>query len=193
VDSAERAASRTGEAGDRDEQLALGAVLAVLALGLVNLAYCLGVGTKRDAKPPPPAAPQPCDHHALNAALRGFVSTFVVDDKRAQIHKRLLASERRLETLASLPRWIAVGTAPLEGADRSPAGLRTRLGDITGIRLTDDGASRTTIAHALELDRGTSSLFIADNGHVAMITAVDGPPILCSRLGTSASPARGKR
>ena len=161
--------------------------------GLVNLAYCLGVGTKRDAKPPPPPAQQSFDHHALNAALRRFVSTFVVDDKRSQIHKRLLASERRLETLASLPRWIAVGTAPLEGADRSPAGLRARLGEITGIRLTEDGASRTTIARALELDRGTSSLFIADNGHVAMITVVDGPPILCSRLAPSASPARGKR
>src|SRR5213078_2881696 len=61
--------------------------------GLVNLAYCLGVGTKRDAKPPPPAAQQPLDYHALNAALRLFVSTFVVDDKRSQIHKRLLASE----------------------------------------------------------------------------------------------------
>jgi hypothetical protein len=155
--------------------------------------YCLGVGTKRDAKPPPPAAQQPVDQHALNAALRLFVSTFVVDDKRSQIHKRLLTSERRLETLASLPRWIAVGTAPLEGADRSPAGLRARLGDMTGIRLTEDGASRTTIARALELDRGTSTVFIADSGHVAMITVVDGPPILCSRLSTSASAARGKR
>jgi hypothetical protein len=153
----------------------------------------VGVGTKREVRPPPPAAPQPLDHHALNAALRLFVSSFVVDDKRSQIHKRLLASERRLETLASLPRWISGGTAPLEGADRSPAGLRARLGDITGIRVTEDGASRTTIARALELDRGTASLFIADSGHVAMITVVDGPPLLCSRLGSSASAARGKR
>lgn len=151
------------------------------------------MGTKRDAKPPPPAAPQPVDHHALNAALQQFVATFVVDDKRSQIHKRLLTSERRRETLVSLPRWIAVGTAPLEGADRSPAGLRARLGEMTGIRLTEDGASRTTIVRALELDRGTSTLFIADTGHVAMITVVDGPPILCSRLSTSAPAARGKR
>jgi hypothetical protein len=158
----------------------------------LNLAYCPGVGTKRDAKLPAPAAPQPVDNHALNAALRLFVSTFVVGDKRSQIHKRLLASDRRLETLASLPRWIAGGAAPLEGADRSPAGLRARLGDITGIRLTEAGASRTTIARALELDRGTSSVFIADSGHVAMITVVDGPPILCSRLG-AASAARGER
>lgn len=121
------------------------------------------------------------------------MSSFVVDDKRAQIHRRLLASERRLETLASLPRWIAGGTAALEGADRSPAGLRARLGDIPGIRVTEDGASRTTIARALELDRGTSSLFIADSGHVAMITVVDGPPVLCSRLGTSGSATRGNR
>ena len=121
------------------------------------------------------------------------MSTFVVDDKRSQIHKRLLTSERRLETLASLPRWIAVGTAPLEGADRSPAGLRARFGDITGIRLTEDGGSRTTIARALELGRGTSTVFIADSGHVAMITVADGPPILCSRLSASTSAARGKR
>jgi hypothetical protein len=157
------------------------------------LTYHLGVGTKRDAKPSRPSAPQLLDHHALNAALRLFVSIFVVDDKRSQIHKRLLASERRLETLASLPRWLASGTAPLEGADRSPAGLRARFGDIMGVRLTEDGASRTTIARALELDRGTSSVFIADSGHVAMITVVDGPPILCSRLGASAPLARAKR
>jgi hypothetical protein len=143
------------------------------------------MGTKRDAKPPPPAALQPVDQRALDAALRLFVSTFIVDDKRAQIHKRLLASERRLETLASLPRWIATGTSPLEGADRSPAGLRARLGDLTGIRLAETGAGRTTIAHALELGRGTSSVFIADSGKVALITATDGPPILCSQLGTS--------
>jgi hypothetical protein len=145
--------------------------------------YGSGMGTKRDAKLPPPAR-QPVDRHALDAALRLFVSTFVVGDKRSQIHKRLLASERRLETLASLPRWIAVGTAPLEGADRSPAGLRARLGDLTGIRLAEDGASRTTIAHALELGRGASSVFIADSGNLAMITVAGEPPILCSRLGT---------
>src|SRR5215212_500608 len=102
------------------------------------------VGTKRDAKPPTPATLQPVDGRVLDAALRLFVSTFVVEDKRSQVHKRLLASERRLETLGSLPRWIARPAAPLEGADRSPAGLRARLGDLAGIRLAEDGASRTT-------------------------------------------------
>ena len=141
------------------------------------------MGTKRDAKPPPPAEAQPIDHRALDAALRLFVSTFVVDDKRSQIHKRLLASERRLETLVSLPRWLAVGAAPLEGADLSPVGLRARLGDLSGVRLSEEGASRTMIAHALELGRRTPSLFIADLGSVAMITAAGGPPLLCSRFG----------
>jgi hypothetical protein len=141
-----------------------------------------GVGTKRDAQPSAPA-PQPVDPHALDAALRLFVSTFIVDDKRSQIHKRLLASERRAETLASLPRWIAGGTLPLEGADRSPSGLRARFGDLTGIRLTEEGSSRTTIAHALELGRKTSAVFIADNGNLAMITMMGEPPVLCSRLG----------
>lgn len=141
------------------------------------------MGTRRDAKPPPSPAPQPVEPRALDAALRLFVAAFVVDDKRAQIHKRLLASERREETLSTLPRWIAVAASPLEGADRSPAGLRARLGDLTGIRLAEGGASRTTIAHALELGRGAPSLFIADNGHVALITAAGQPPLLCSRLG----------
>jgi hypothetical protein len=141
------------------------------------------VGTRRGAKPPPAAAPAPVDPRALDAALRLFVSTFVVDDKRAQLHKRLLASERRRETLAALPRWLAMAPAPLEGADRSPAGLRARLGDLAGIRLAEAGAGRTTIAHALELGRGAASLFVADNGNLALITAVEGPPLLCSRLG----------
>jgi hypothetical protein len=141
------------------------------------------MGTRRDAKPPPPPAPHPVEPPARDPAQRQFVAAFVVDDKRSQIHKRLLASERREETLASLPRWLAVAAAPLEGADRSPAGLRARLGDLTGIRLAEGGASRTTIAHALELGRGTPSLFIADNGHVALITAAGQPPLLCSRLG----------
>ncbi len=141
------------------------------------------MGTRRDAKPPPPATPQAVDPRALEAALRLFVSTFVVDDKRSQIHKRLLGSERRGETLASLPRWLTHQAVPLDGADRSPSGLRARLGDLAGIRLSEDGASRTTIAHALELGRRAASLFIADSGSVAMITAPDAPPLLCSRFG----------
>src|SRR6185436_13019739 len=139
------------------------------------------MGTKRDAKPPPPAVPQAVDPRALDAALRLFVSTFVVDDKRSQIHRRLLASERRGETLSSLPRWLTTLALPLEGADRSPSGLRARLGDLPGIRLSEDSASRTTNAHAL--GRRASSLFIADSGSVAMITAADAPPLLCSRFG----------
>jgi hypothetical protein len=140
------------------------------------------VGTKRDARPPAAAVPVPVDHHGLNAALRLFVASFVVEDKRTQIHKRLLASERRLETLTTLPRWLAGRTAPLEGADRSPAGLRARLGDLSGVHLVAGGAARTTIARALELGRGGPSLFIADSGNVALITGDEGAAILCSRL-----------
>jgi hypothetical protein len=140
------------------------------------------VSLKRDA-PPPQQPPQPVDHRALDAALRLFVSIFVVDDKRTQIHKRLLTSERRGETLAQLARWIARGTAPLEGADRSPAGLRARFGELVGIRLAEGGAGRTTIARALELGRDARSLFIADSGSLALITAPGEPPLLCSRLG----------
>jgi hypothetical protein len=144
------------------------------------------VGTKRDAKSPEPSL-HPIGDRALDAALRLFVSSFVVDDKRTQIHKRLLAAERRRETLETLPRWLGVAAETLEGADRSPAGLRARLGDLTGIRLSAEGAGRTTITHALELGRRAPSVFIADSGNVAMLTVVDGPPLLCSRLGLSMS------
>lgn len=126
--------------------------------------------------------PKPVDRHGLAAALRLFVTTFVVADKRTQIHTRLLAGERRLETLETLPRWISVRTAPLAGADQSPAGLRTRFGELLGVHLRDSGASRTTIADALDLGRATSSLFVADSGNIALITAVSGAPILCSRF-----------
>jgi len=127
--------------------------------------------------------PTRLDHRALDAALRLFTTSFVVADKRTQIHKRLLAAERRAETLETLPRWLAGRTAPLEGADKSPAGLRGRLGELVGVRLAADGATRTTIIDALERGRATPSLFIADNGNVALVTCADGEgPILCSRL-----------
>jgi hypothetical protein len=137
------------------------------------------VGKKREVKEPPPTV-QAVDPRGLDAALRLFTTTFVVDDKRTQVHKRLLTSERRVETLTTLPRWIRTRQAPLEGADQSPAGLRVRFGELVGIVLDEDGARRTTIAHALELGRDRALLFIADSGNVAMITGT--PPILCSRL-----------
>jgi hypothetical protein len=139
------------------------------------------VGKKRDVREPPPTVSS-VDPRGLDAALRLFTATFVVDDKRTQIHKRLLTAERRLETLTTLPRWIRTRAAPLEGADQSPTGLRARFGELVGIVVDEDGARRTTISHALELGRARTSLFIADNGSVAMITAADAPPILCSRL-----------
>ena len=123
---------------------------------------------------------EPVDQRALDAALRLFTSTFVVDDKRTQVHKRLLAMERRVETLETLPRWIRTRTAPLEGADQSPAGLRARFGELVGIVVDEQGARRTTIAHALELGRARASLFVADNGSLALITGA--AAILCSRL-----------
>jgi hypothetical protein len=122
------------------------------------------------------------DHRGLDAALRLFVERFVIDDKRAQMHKRLLAAERRAETLDALPRWIAATAAPLEGRDQSPAGLRARFGELTGVQLDERGARRTTIAGALELGRGRPSLFIGDTGRIALLTAAEGPPLLCARL-----------
>ncbi|MDQ3340559.1 MAG: hypothetical protein M4D80_35830 [Myxococcota bacterium] len=139
------------------------------------------MGKKREVKEPTPTV-QPVDPRGLDAALRLFTTTFVIDDKRTQVHKRLVTAERRVETLTTLPRWIRTRQAPLEGADQSPTGLRARFGELVGIVLDEDGARRTTIAHALELGRARVSLFVADNGSVAMITATDAPPILCSRL-----------
>jgi hypothetical protein len=122
------------------------------------------------------------ERRGLDSALLLFVDRFVVEDKRRQIHKRLLTAERRGETLESLPRWLAGTTAPLEGRDRSPAGLRARLGEIVGVHLDEAGARRTTIAGALELGRDRASLFVGDNGRIALITVVGGAPVLCSWL-----------
>ncbi len=127
-------------------------------------------------------ATTPVDRRALEAALRLFATSFVVEDKRTQIQTRMLAADRRLDTLATLPRWIAVRMTPLAGAERSPAGLRARFGDLLGIRLDEARAIRTTIAHALDLGRTTPGLFIGDAGTLAMIMVDTGAPILCSRI-----------
>ena len=137
------------------------------------------MGKKREAKPVAPVS-VPVDRHGLNAALTLFVTRFVIEDKRDQMHQRLLTNERRKETLAAVVRWIQGTKAPLEGADRSPAGLHTRFGEVTGVHLDEHGARRTTLGGALDLGRAAASLFIGDTGRIAMMTSVDGPPILCS-------------
>jgi hypothetical protein len=137
---------------------------------------------KPDAKATTAIPSQPVERHGLDAALQLFVTRFVIDDKRTQIHKRLFTAERRVETLGTLPRWIAGTTAKLEGADQSPAGLRRRFGDLMGVHLDDAGARRLSIANALELGRGRPSLFVGDAGWVALITIAGGAPLLCSRL-----------
>ncbi len=139
------------------------------------------MGTKRPTKQPAPTVTA-VDRHGLDAALRLFVATFVVADKRKQVHDRLLTAERRRETLETLPRWIAVRSAPLVGADQSPAGLRARFDELLGVHLDESRASRTTIAGALDLGRGKASLFIGDAGGVALITVADSSAILCSRI-----------
>lgn len=125
---------------------------------------------------------QPVERQAVDSALRLFVAHFVVDDKQGQIHKRLLAAERRVETLGTLPRWLAKPPAPLAGAEQSPAGLRARFGELVGVHLDESGARRTTIAGALERGRGRASLFVDDRGWIALITVEDGAPLLCARL-----------
>ncbi len=137
---------------------------------------------KPDAKLTTAIPSQPVERSGLDSALQLFVTRFVIDDKRTQVHKRLFTAERRVETLGTLPRWIAGTTAPLAGADQSPAGLRRRFGDLMGVHLDDDGARRLSIANALELGRGRASLFIGDAGWVALITIEGGVPLLCSRL-----------
>lgn len=139
------------------------------------------MGTKRETRTATPVA-QPVDRHGLSAALRLFVTQFVVTDKRDQIHKRLLAAERRDETLGTLPRWISGITSELTGTDRSPAGLQARLGEVIGVYLDEDGARRITIVGALDLGRGRAGVFIGDTGRVALILVADGAPILCSSL-----------
>jgi len=121
------------------------------------------------------------DQRALHAALELFVKTFVVADKRSQVRNRLATADRRDETLSTLPRWLVRGV-PLEGADRSPAGAVKRFGELVGIQLTATAAHRTTIASALALGRGSATLYIADNGNLAVVTVPDGTALLCSRF-----------
>ena len=137
------------------------------------------MGTKRDRERPPPVV-VPVDRHALAAALTLFVTRFVVENKREQMRTRLLAVERRSETLVAVVRWLHGTTAMLEGADRSPAGLQARFGELVGVYLDEAGARRTTIANALDLGRARASLFVGDTGRIAMLTSADAPPVLCS-------------
>jgi hypothetical protein len=122
------------------------------------------------------------DPKALDAALSLFVRAFVVADKQKQMHDRLLTKERRVETLEALPRWIATRTEELAGKDKSPAGLAARLGALLGVQVDATGARRVEVARALELARATASLWIGDNGRVAMITIAGGTPILAMTL-----------
>jgi hypothetical protein len=134
------------------------------------------MATKRTI--PEPAPREPVAQPALAAALRLFVAAFVVEDKRGQIAARLLTRERRLETLGTLPRWLGGRTADLVGADRSPAGLQARFGELTGIHLDERGGARTTIAGALAAGRDAAGLFIADSGRLALVLGVGVPPRL---------------
>lgn len=138
------------------------------------------MGTKRPASTFAPTH-TPIDRRALEAALELFVKTFVVTDKRTQIRTRLLAAERRDETLTTLPRWL-VRSVPLEGAERSPDGASKRFGEVLGVHLDATAAHRTTVANALALGRATASLFVADNGNLAVVTVADGSAVLCSRF-----------
>jgi len=138
------------------------------------------VGTKRPASTFAPTF-TPVDRRALEAALELFVKTFVVADKRTQIRSRLLAAERRDETLTTLPRWLT-RAVPLEGADRSPEGSSKRFGEVLGVHLDEASAHRTTISNALALGRSSASLFIADNGNLGVVTVADGSAVLCSRF-----------
>ena len=125
---------------------------------------------------------RPVDTKGLDAALVLFVRTFVTDDKRKQIHDRLLAKERRAETLATLPRWLAGRREELAGKEKSPAGLAARMGAITGVFLDETSAKRIVIARALELARGASALWIGDTGRVALVVQAGGPSLLLSFL-----------
>ena len=137
------------------------------------------MGTKRGTAAPRSIASQPVDRAGVDAALGLFVARFVVEDKRRQVHQRLLTAERRIETLGTLARWLAGRVSPLAGAERSPAGLEARVGELVGVQLDEAGARRLTIAGALERARAQASLFIGDTGRIALLTAAGEPPLLC--------------
>lgn len=116
----------------------------------------------------------------LDAALQLFVKAFVTEDKRTQMHDRLLTKERRAETLKALPRWISARTEVLAGKDKSPEGISARFGALTGVFIDASGANRIEIGKALELGRASATLWIGDNGRIALITVVGGAPLLLS-------------
>lgn len=116
----------------------------------------------------------------LAPALKTFVAAFVTEDKRKQMHDRLLTKDRRAETLEALPRWISSRTEALAGKDKSPAGITARFGALTGVYVDASGAQRVEIGRALELGRATTSLWIGDNGRIALITVLGGAPLLLS-------------
>lgn len=124
---------------------------------------------------------KPVDTKALDAALQLFVKAFVVDDKRKQMHDRLLTKERRAETLEALPRWISARNEELAGKDKSPAGIAARFGALTGVFVDANGAKRIEIGKALELGRTSATLWIGDNGRIALITVPGASPLLLSQ------------
>jgi hypothetical protein len=123
---------------------------------------------------------KPIDHKALDAALTLFTNAFVIGDKRKQMHDRLLTKDRRGETLEALPRWIAGRTEELAGKDKSPAGIAARFGALAGVHVDANKARRVTIERALELGRAEATLWIGDNGRIALVTVVGGAPLLIS-------------
>lgn len=123
---------------------------------------------------------RPLEQRALDAALQLFVKAFVTEDKRKQMHDRLLTKDRRAETLEALPRWIEARADELAGKDKSPAGITARFGALTGVHLDATGARRVAIGRVLELSRASASLWIGDNGRIALITVAGGAPLLLS-------------
>jgi len=125
---------------------------------------------------------RPVDAKGLDAALTLFVRAFVTEDKRKQMHDRLLTKERRGETLDALPRWLAGRRELLAGKDKSPAGLAARMGALVGVFLDEKSAKRVAIARTLELARGTPALWIGDNGRIALVLQAEDAPLLLSVL-----------
>jgi hypothetical protein len=118
---------------------------------------------------------------AAMRAVRGFVATFVVPNKRERAQLFLLGRpERRIATLQELPQWVEpTAQTDLNGNTGFPAALEKRFGNLRGLLLDDEGTSNCTIAEAVETADEFGALFISDSGEIALLIPEVGPPTLC--------------
>ena len=126
---------------------------------------------------------RPASDDAALVAVKRFVETFVMKEKRERVQAGLLhrSQQRRLETIQTAYKWIDPSLqTELEGNTGFPQHLHERFGDLRGVMLDDRGARKVTVAGASVLASGQfGSIFMADSSAIALLFPEVGPPTLC--------------